>query len=148
MTSRATFFSFSCRPCSYIQIPPVLVRFCRANRGWLKDSPLLLEFWKMCLCFIQFDIIDTHMLKACIEIINGGERSLEAQFSESSVSQVATPHNRKAKQTGGRGNSPSISSATNAMQKGEAHMFDGSCICRMPWRQPEMVACEGNVSLC
>lgn len=142
------------RPNGNSQVAASLVRFSRKHKTWLSEPLWLIEFWKMCLNFIQFGTIDTRTLKACVGIIKGGQWA-----TEPSRTPGKTPRARKPRKTLD-GVQPIASTPSKPIEVIDLSkdddedptttnnvVFAGVCKCKKPWKRPEMVACEGDASL-
>ncbi|KAI5787216.1 VEFS-Box of polycomb protein-domain-containing protein [Geopyxis carbonaria] len=61
------------KPIGFCHIPHAAIRFAQNHSEYLGRSHLLAEFWKHMLNLIQFKVIDTTVLKRCMEIVKGGK---------------------------------------------------------------------------
>ncbi|KAH0542601.1 hypothetical protein FGG08_003009 [Glutinoglossum americanum] len=61
--------------CAQRYVPGALIRFCRANRQWLNNVDMLVEFWKQSLYLAQHGIINSAHVKACMDIIQGTDEA-------------------------------------------------------------------------
>ncbi|KAK9447179.1 uncharacterized protein V1518DRAFT_421546 [Limtongia smithiae] len=77
---------FEERPSAYKHVSESLLRFCRANGELLSSEPLKKEFWKHCLNFVDYGIIEPACMFACATYLKNLEVEREQSTAEALVS--------------------------------------------------------------
>ncbi|KAL7273087.1 hypothetical protein RUND412_004073 [Rhizina undulata] len=150
---------FKERPIAYIHVSPTLIRFAREHAEFLRNSVLLLEFYKHCLNLVQYGIVNPQCVWICMDIIKGGEWSSEETskwgvglVGPSPLDNIPAESKRKGKERADNFDAMDMDQRPEDEVRSEKDLSvvtardSGICMCGMPWRRPEMVRCEGIVS--
>ncbi|KAA8911306.1 hypothetical protein FN846DRAFT_449796 [Sphaerosporella brunnea] len=165
---------FEERIVAYYHVGPSLIRFAQKHKELLRESPLLVEFWKHCLNQLQFRTIDAEALRMVMEEIKGGKEEWssvgKSQWGlgingpyihdvplEESPAQMQTPTSRKK----GKGKATKAADAmdidepstrkdlavgASRAKESKTEIQTGMCKqeCGMPWHRSDMVRCCGK----
>ncbi|PWW78613.1 hypothetical protein C7212DRAFT_356648 [Tuber magnatum] len=131
------------RPIGYSHIPQVLIRFAREQAENMRTSQLLVEFWKHCLNLVQYGIIDTECVAFCMKIIKGEGQWSSAGRVEWGIG-LSGPLVLDAPETA----PTKLEDDTDILDYLQMpEINSGFCTCGKPFDKPEMVLCNGDVSV-
>lgn len=138
-------------PTGYAHIPQVLIRFARDKAEFLRNSNLLVEFWKHCLNLVQYGIIDSECLRVCMDLVKGDQWSSagETQLGIGLAGPIALDNcpTHPPSTTGSNTVDTVDSGVKVAGRTSKSTPRDsGFCVCGNPFNKPQMTLCFSPVS--